>query len=60
MIKYYTVKETAEIFRRSVDTIYRWVEEGFLESTKVRDGHLISEVEINRVLNGKPEITLPK
>ncbi len=60
MIKYYTVKETAEIFRRSPQTIYRWLENGFLESKKVRDGHLISEIEINRILNAKPEIDLPK
>lgn len=60
MIKYYTVKETAEIFRRSAQTVYRWIEEGFLESKRVRDGHLISEIEINRILNAKPEINLPK
>jgi excisionase family DNA binding protein len=60
MIKYYTVKETAEIFRRSVRTILRWIDEGYLRSNKVKDGHLISEIEINRILNSKPEIRLPE
>jgi len=60
MIKYYTVKEVADYFRRTPQTIYRWIEDGYLESKKVRDGHLISEIEINRILNAKPEIDLPK
>jgi excisionase family DNA binding protein len=60
MIKYYTVKETAEIFRKHYRTILRWIDEGYVESTKVRDGYLISEIEINRILNSKPEIRLPE
>ncbi len=60
MIKYYTVKEAAEIFRRSTRTVLRWIDEGYLESTRVRDGHLISEIEMNRILNSKPEIHLPE
>jgi excisionase family DNA binding protein len=60
MIKYYTIKETAEIFRRSTRTILRWIDEGYLKSNKVKDGHLISEIEIDRILNNKPEIHLPE
>lgn len=60
MIKYYTVKETAEHFRRSTRTILRWIENGYLESKKVKDGHLISELEIDRILNNPAKTTLPE
>lgn len=47
----FTVKETARMVRRSPDTIYRWIEEGFLENfIKVRDGYLIPKTEIDRIL----------
>ncbi len=47
----FTVKETAEMVRRTPDTIYRWIEEGFLENfIKVRDGYLIPKTEIDRIL----------
>ena len=58
MIKYYTVKEAAKIFRRSIWTIYRWIDEGFIESQKVKDGHLISELEIHRILDNPAKTTL--
>jgi len=60
MIKYYTVKEAAKIFRRSIWTIYRWIDEGFIESQKVKDGHLISELEIHRILDNPAKTTLPE
>ena len=54
MIKYYTVKEAAEIFKRDIKTIYRWIQEGFLQDvTKVKDGYLIPETEIQRILSQK-------
>jgi len=54
MIKYYTVKEAAEIFKRDIKTIYRWIQEGFLRDvTKVKDGYLIPETEIQRILSQK-------
>lgn len=47
----WTVKETAELFRRSVDTIYRWIQEDtFTEVIKVRDGYYIPDREIQRLL----------
>lgn len=54
MIKYYTVKEAAPIFKRDIKTIYRWIQEGFLKDvTKVKDGYLIPETEIERILAQK-------
>lgn len=46
-----TVKEAAAIVRRSPDTIYRWIDEGFLtDYTRVRDGYLIPRAEIDRLM----------
>lgn len=47
---YLTTQEAARIFRRNRMTIYRWIAEGFLDAKKVRDGYLIKESEINRIL----------
>lgn len=48
--KTFTVKETAEIVNRSEKTIYRWIDEGFLQNIiKVRDGYLIPKDEIDRI-----------
>jgi len=45
--KYFTIRETAKIVRRSEDTIRRWIEEGFLKQwTKVKDGYLIRQDEV--------------
>jgi len=52
---FHTVKETAKIFRRHERTIYRWLAEGFIHGKKVRDGWLIPEEEIKRVLNEAEE-----
>lgn len=50
MPKNYTVKECAQIFKRSEDTIRRWIAEGFFKTAyKIRDGYLIPEEEINRI-----------
>lgn len=53
--KLLTVKEVADIFRRNVKTIYRWIENGTIRAHKVTDGYLIEETEIKRILN----ITFP-
>ena len=47
-----TVKETADIFKRSPKTIRRWINEGtvFERLIKVRDGYLIPRSEVDRVL----------
>lgn len=52
MQKFMTVKEVAAIFRRSQDTIYRWISEGktFQNVIKVRDGYLIPELEVKRII----------
>ena len=47
-----TVKETAIIFRRTPKTIRRWIDEGqvFKKIIKVKDGYLIKQSEIDRIL----------
>lgn len=51
-MKNYTVQEVAEIFRRTPQTIRRWIDEGkpFKVVFRVKDGYLIPEKEVNRVL----------
>lgn len=50
MPKNYTVRECAEIFKRSEDTIRRWISEGFFKTVyRVKDGYLIPDEEITRV-----------
>ena len=50
MLRFLTVKETAQIFRRHPRTIYRWIDEDFLHAKKVRDGWLITQEEVDRIL----------
>ncbi|MCK5235831.1 MAG: helix-turn-helix domain-containing protein [Deltaproteobacteria bacterium] len=47
-----TVKETAKIFKREPKTIRRWIDEGqmFNRFIKVKDGYLIPQSEIDRIL----------
>lgn len=47
-----TVKEAATIFRRTPKTIRRWIDEGqvFKKVIKVKDGYLIKQSEIDRIL----------
>ena len=50
-MKNYTVKEAAEIFRRRPETIREWIKkQTFQVVFKVKDGYLIPEREVNRVL----------
>lgn len=53
MPKLLTVAEVAEICRKSKKTIYRWIDEGkvFRDVRKVRDGYLIPEEEVQRVVS---------
>lgn len=52
MPKNYTVKECASIFKRSEDTIRRWIAEGFFKKAyRVRDGYLIPDEEVKRILD---------
>ena len=50
MSRYYTVKEVAQILHRHPRTIYRWLDEGYLHGKKVRDGWLILEAEMERLI----------
>ena len=50
MPKFYTVKEVAEIFRKTKITIYNWIAEDRINAIKVRDGYLIPEDEVNRLI----------
>jgi excisionase family DNA binding protein len=46
-----TVKEAAQLIRRSERTIYRWLEEGFLPAKKVKDGWLIKPEDLLNLLH---------
>ena len=52
MPRFMTVREVAEVFRKSSKTIYRWVDEGkvFREVVRVNDGVLIPEREVKRII----------
>ena len=56
-MKFYTVKELAGLVRRTPRTIYRWIAEGFIRPKKVRDGWLIPEEEIERILHLKADLS---
>ena len=50
-IEYLTIREVSIIVRRSPQTIYRWIDEGYLERcVKVKDGYLVPKSEITRIL----------
>lgn len=58
-MKNYTIAEVAEIFKRSKKTIYRWREEGiFREVIQVKDGYLIPEKEVLRVIDERTKLTV--
>jgi excisionase family DNA binding protein len=50
MSRFWTVKEVARALHRHPRTIYRWLEEGDLRGKKVKDGWLIPEEELNRII----------
>lgn len=50
MTRFFTVKQVAQTFQRHPRTIYRWLDEGFLRGKKVRDGWLIPEEEIAKLI----------
>ena len=46
----YTVNEVARIVGRHRKTIYRWIDEGFLENViRIRSGYLIPKEEVDRI-----------
>jgi excisionase family DNA binding protein len=49
----YTIEETANYLRVSPSTIYRWLENGKLKSSKIEQKHLIAESEIKKLLKGE-------
>lgn len=49
----YTIEETANYLRVSHSTIYRWLENGKLKSSKIEQKHLIAESEIKKLLKGE-------
>ncbi len=48
--KYLTAREVADLFRRDIRTVYRWIREGYIsEVYRVRDGFLIPEREVEKL-----------
>lgn len=57
MRKNYTLAEVATIFKRFKKTIWRWREEGiFREIIQVKDGYLIPEREVLRMIEEKTKL----
>lgn len=55
-VEKFTVRQMATMVNRSTDTIYRWIEEGFIHHYfRVRDGYLIPKIEIDRILVEKKQ-----
>ncbi len=50
MSRYFTIKQVALKFHRHPRTIYRWLDEGFLHGKKVRDGWIIPEDELEKII----------
>lgn len=53
MTKYLTPQEVADVFRKSVRTIYRWINEKdpIKNFVRVKDGVLIPQEEVDRILS---------
>jgi len=51
----YTVREVAKIFRRTPETILRWIEEEKIQAVKLGSKYLIKETEISRVITSAEE-----
>lgn len=56
--KYFTVREIAERFRKTIGTVYNWIYSGKLESRQPGGQHLISETDLEKFLNRKKRKTL--
>ena len=50
MNRFLTVKDVARMFHRHRRTVYRWLDEGALRGKKVKDGWLIPEEEVKRMI----------
>jgi hypothetical protein len=50
MTHYKRVKDVAEIFHRHPRTVYRWLDEGFIKGRKVKDGWLIPQEEVEKII----------
>lgn len=47
---FFTIREAALEVNRHPKTLYRWIDEGFLQNIiRVRDGYLIPKIEIQRL-----------
>ena len=49
-MKYYTVPEIAKMFHRSEAVIRSWLRDGFLRGTKVKNGWLVSQAQLDAFL----------
>ena len=52
MEQYFTVAELASLIHKGLSTCYRWLEHGIIRGVRVGNRWLISETEIQRILNG--------
>jgi excisionase family DNA binding protein len=54
-MKYYTVKEIADLLKVHEQTVFRWLREGKLESDKVGNNHRITDEQLNHFIK-KPQV----
>ncbi|MEJ2102466.1 MAG: helix-turn-helix domain-containing protein [Desulfobacterales bacterium] len=51
MSGYYEVRQVAGILNRHPRTIYRWLDEGFINGKKLKGRYLIPKKEVDRILS---------
>ncbi len=49
-MKYYTVKEVAEMLRVHEQSVFRWLREGKLESDKIGTNHRITQEQLDKFI----------
>ena len=54
-MKYYTIKEVAEMFKLSEGTVRNWVWQGKVQIIKIGNATRITEEEIHRLINNGRE-----
>lgn len=50
MTRFYTVKEVAEVFRVTPNTVYGWIREGKLEAYTILGRVRIAEKAVNKIM----------
>jgi len=52
-IKYYTIREVAQLLRLDKTTIYKWIKSGKIKAIKINNRWLIPAEEVERIVKRK-------